>query len=218
MITNTKIARKFMLEGQCFTNNVTDPNILRALKSVPREIFVPDAYAESAYIDEDIPLTNGRALLQPLVFARMLQLAQINKSFKVLDIGCCTGYSSAVISLLAKEVVALESDSELTAGVSVNLNKLNIENVTATAGDLLLGAAEYKPYDLIIIEGMIEYIPETIIKQLKVGGRIVAVMVENSIGNIVVATKNERGVNITKHFQANSYRLEEFSKARSFNF
>jgi protein-L-isoaspartate(D-aspartate) O-methyltransferase len=219
MITNSKIARKSMLEGQCFTNNVNDESVLAALKLIPREVFVPSAYAESAYIDEDIKLPGGRVLLQPMVFARMLQLAEINKSQRVLDIASASGYSSAVISKLAKEVIALESDSELTAGASVNFNKLGIENITAVAGDVLLGANEYKYYDLIMIQGMVQYVPENLIKQLKPGAKLVAILEEKEgLGNIVVITKDERSFATTKYFQTLAFKLIEFTKPERFEF
>jgi protein-L-isoaspartate(D-aspartate) O-methyltransferase len=218
MITNTKLARKSMLQGQIFTNQVTDGRVLDALKTVPREDFVAEKYKNVAYIDDDIPLGGGRYLPQPLVFARMLQLAEIEKSHRVLDIASGTGYSAAVIALLAKEVIALEADSELTASASVNLNKLDVENVNLVAGDLLMGAPEYKLYDVIMIEGTVEYIPETILKQLKPGGRLVTVLAKEKLGNIVVVHKGEKISTTATHFQATTQRLEEFAKPKGFSF
>lgn len=218
MTTNTKLARKSMLQGQIFTNRVTDGLVLEALRAIPREDFVADKYKNVAYVDDDIPLGQGRYLPQPLVFARMLQLAEIERSHRVLDIAAGTGYSSAVISCLAKEVIALESDSELTASASVNLNKLDIENVNLVAGDLILGAPEYKLYDVIIIEGTVEYVPDAILKQLKPGGRLVTVLAKGKLGNIVVVHKGDKISTTSVHHQAITSRLEEFAKPKSFNF
>lgn len=223
MISNTKLARKSMLQSQIFTNQVNDTFVLEALRLIPRELFVAEKYQNVAYVDDDIPVNNApigrqRFLPQPLIFARMLQLAKIEKSHRVLDIASSSGYSSAVISRLAREVIALESDSEFTASASVNMNKLNIENVNVVAGDLLLGAPEYKPYDVILIEGTVEQIPETILKQLKIGGRLVTVMAAGGIGNIIVVEKGEKGISTAVHFQASTYKLEEFKLEKGFKF
>lgn len=208
-----------MLEGQCFTNKVTDERVLAALKVIPKEIFVPAEFSDSAYIDEDIALGNGRFLLSPLVFASLLQYANIKSNERVLDVASGSGYSSAVISRLAKEVIALESDSEFTAGASVNFNKLSIENVNAVAGDILLGASEYKPYDVIIIEGMVEQIPENLIKQLKPGGRLVTVIAtEVGIGNITVITRAEKTYYTAKYQQGIAPLLNEFTNNIRFKF
>jgi protein-L-isoaspartate(D-aspartate) O-methyltransferase len=149
----------------------------------------------------------------------MLQLAELDKSYRVLDIASASGYSAAVISLLAREVIALESDSEFTASASVNLNKLGIENVNLVAGDLLLGAPEYKLYDVILIEGTVEYVPDTILKQLKPGGKLVTILASGpKLGNIIVMHKVEKGITTSIHEQAITGRLVEFLLDKSFKF
>lgn len=221
MPINTKIARKSMLQGQIFTNRVTDANVLDAMRATPREIFVAEKYAGVAYVDDAVPANNGeeiRYLTPPLVFARMLQLAEIDKSHRVLDIASATGYSAAVVSLLAKEVIALESDSELTARASVNLNKLDVENVSLVAGDLLMGAPEYKPYDVILIHGSVGYVPDTILKQLRMGGKLITVMADGNsrLGNIILMHKTEKGITKAIHEQAVTPVLAEFVAEKGF--
>ena len=115
-------------------------------------------------------------------------------------------------------VSLLEADSELTASASVNLNKLDIENVNLVAGDLLQGAPEYKLYDVIIIEGTVEFVPDSILKQLKPGGRLVTVLAKEKLGNIVVMHKGEKLTTTAVHYQASTQRLPEFVKPKGFEF
>ena len=218
MPTSTKTARNSMLQGQIFTNQVTDSAVLEALRAIPREEFVAEKFKNVAYIDDDIQVAADRYLPQPLVFARMVQLAEIEKSHRVLDIASASGYSPAVIACLAREVVALESESELTAIAGANLKKLGIDNVNLVAGDLQLGAPEYKLYDVIMIEGTVEFVPDAILKQLKPGGRLVTVLAKDKMANIVVMHKGEKITTTAIHFQAMTRKLEEFVKPAGFKF
>ena len=103
-------ARRNMVERQVRTNKVTDEAVLEALAQLPRERFVPESLSAVAYIDEDVPLGNGRYLMEPMVFARLVQAAQLQPGDRVLDLGCGCGYSTAILSRLANQVIALESD------------------------------------------------------------------------------------------------------------
>ena len=106
-------ARRLMVEGQVRTADVTDADLLEAMQTLPRERFLPASLAPLAYMDSDIPLANGRALLKPMVLAKLIQAAQVSRADRVLDVGCATGYSSAVLAALAGSVVALEEDADL---------------------------------------------------------------------------------------------------------
>jgi len=108
-------ARRNMVERQVRTNKVTDEAVLEALAQLPRERFVPESLSAVAYIDEDVPLGNGRYLMEPMVFARLVQAAQLQPGDRVLDLGCGCGYSTAILSRLANQVIALESDSSCMA-------------------------------------------------------------------------------------------------------
>lgn len=184
--------RRNMVESQIRTNAVTHEVLLAALAEIPREKFVPEALRGVAYIDEDLPLKKGRYLMEPLVLAKLLQLAAITPDDVVLDIGCGTGYSAALLSKLANTVVALESDPELAARATATLSELSIDNVVVVTAPLAGGYAKQAPYDVIVFNGSVPRIPETIARQLADGGRLVAVVGEG-VGQGTLMTRN-RGI------------------------
>jgi protein-L-isoaspartate(D-aspartate) O-methyltransferase len=143
---------------------------------VPREIFVPKQRAGGAYVDGPVPVGNGRSLMEPRVFARLVQFADIQPTDVVLDVGCGSGYSAAILSRLASTVVALETDSELAGRASANLAALGVDNVAVVTGALPDGDAAHGPYDVIMIEGQVPSIPDKLLKQLAEGGRLLVVM------------------------------------------
>ncbi len=169
-------ARHNMVECQLRTNKVTDLAIIAAMLEVPRERFVPAKQCNIAYIDDDLSLGNGRCLMEPRVFARLLQLAEIKSSDVVLDVGCATGYSAAVLSRLASTVVGVENHVELAQQATQILVELNIDNVVVTGDDLASGCAAHAPFDVIVIEGAVEELPGAILDQVAEGGRLVAVV------------------------------------------
>lgn len=171
-----KAARHMMVEAQLRTNGVINPVLVEALDSVPREIFVPKQMAGGAYVDGPVPVGNGRSLMEPRVFGRLAQYADIKPTDVVLDVGCGSGYSAAILSRLASTVVALESDSELAGRASANLASLGVDNVAVVTGALPDGDAAHGPYDVIMIEGQVPSIPDKLLKQLAEGGRLMVVM------------------------------------------
>jgi protein-L-isoaspartate(D-aspartate) O-methyltransferase len=170
------VARRNMVAGQIRTNQVTDPALIAALEEIPREIFVPPALAGVGYLDEDLPLGGGRYVMEPRVFARLLQAAGIGRSDVVLDIGCATGYSSAVISRLAATVVALESDPVLIRKANEAFARLELDNAVVVEGPLASGYPAQAPFDVIVIEGGVPEVPPAIAAQLAEGGRLAAVV------------------------------------------
>ncbi|WP_102958242.1 protein-L-isoaspartate O-methyltransferase family protein [Mangrovicella endophytica] len=177
-------ARTRMVDNQVRTTDVTDYEILKAMLSVPREEFVPANRRELAYIDEDIPVAPGRYLMEPSPFAKLLQLADIRPQDHVLDVGCATGYSTAVIGRMARSVVGLESDPALAAAAASTLDRLGIGNCTVVEGPLVDGCAQHAPYDVIFIEGAVQRLPDAFFEQIKIGGRIVVV---EGVGNAALA-------------------------------
>jgi len=171
-----KAARHMMVEAQLRTNRVINPALIEALESVPREIFVPKQMAGGAYVDGPVPIGNGRALMEPMVFGRLAQIAEIKPTDVVLDVGCGSGYSAAVLSHVASTVVALESDSELAGRASAALASLGVDNVAVVTGPLPDGDAAHGPYDVIMIEGQVPAIPKSLLNQLAEGGRLLAVL------------------------------------------
>jgi protein-L-isoaspartate(D-aspartate) O-methyltransferase len=169
------LARTNMVDSQLRPNGITDSRILDAMQFVRREDFVVEGARDVAYMDGDVPLKGAatpRYMIEPMAFARMLQLADVRESDRVLDVGCATGYGAAVLSQLAGHVVALESDTNLMAAARENLN--NIVNISLIENTLSDGAAKAGPFDLILVEGRIEHMPEALFSQLTSNGRIVA--------------------------------------------
>ncbi|MDP6012712.1 MAG: protein-L-isoaspartate O-methyltransferase [Alphaproteobacteria bacterium] len=168
--------RAHMVEGQILPNKVTDPRIVEAMAIVPRECFVTGPLQAVPYVDEDLAIGNGRYLTEPAVLARMIQMLDPGHDNTALDIGCASGYSSAILGRLAGTVIALESDVELsTIGANV-LPTLDIDNVLFIEGDLTQGYADQAPYDVILIGGGVEKVPEVILEQLAEGGRLATVI------------------------------------------
>jgi protein-L-isoaspartate(D-aspartate) O-methyltransferase len=176
--------RTKMVDGQVRTTDVTDPAIIEAMLTIPREAFVDERLRPLAYIDEDIEIARGRYLMEPSPFAKLVQLADIRPGETVLDVGAGTGYSSAVLSRLAGWVVALESDAALAERARAALANLTVENVTVVTGPLAAGHADAAPYDVILLEGAVETLPDALFAELREGGRLVAV---EGLGNAGIA-------------------------------
>ena len=181
-MTGNEAKRIAMVESQIRPNEVTDPSLLSAMRDIPRERFVPPAFASFAYMDESIevfPASEGapaRFLLAPMVQAKLIQLAEIEPQDKVLDIGCATGYSTAVLARIAATVTGLEPEPELAKAAKANLAGLGLANAEIAEGGLGEGWAAQAPYDVIVLEGSVPAVPESLLSQLKEGGRLVAVV------------------------------------------
>ncbi|MGI9363650.1 MAG: protein-L-isoaspartate O-methyltransferase family protein [Rhizobiaceae bacterium] len=171
-------ARQTMVDCQIRPNDVTSPAVLRAFLSVPREAFVSAAQKPLSYIDEDLPLSEfapSRYLMEAMSLSKLIQLADVQPDDIVLDVGCATGYSTAVLSKLCSSVVAVESDEHLANQASQNLMDLGCDNAVVTNGPLETGLASEGPYDVIFVGGSVETLPDTFSGQLKEGGRLVVV-------------------------------------------
>lgn len=176
-MTDFVVARKKMVENQLRTSGITDRRLLAVMAQVPREAFVPAGRKDLAYIDETHRLAAGsvpRYLAAPAPFARLVQLAAVGSDDSVLDVGCATGYSTAVLASLAQRVVGLEVDPGLAAAARANLAALDLGNATVVEGALEAGAKAQGPYDVILVEGAVDAVPESLLSQLADGGRLVA--------------------------------------------
>ncbi len=171
-MSSSSSARQNMLKSQILTGHVLNSHVLDALQATPRESFVPAQYQGVAYIDEEIPLGNGRFLLEPLAFARMLEHAAITKQQTVLVVACGSGYSAVIAGQLARQVIAVEENPTLAAQAKQHLT--NVTNAQFIESSLVAGAPQHAPYDIILIEGAIEYLPQALADQLKEGGRLLA--------------------------------------------
>jgi protein-L-isoaspartate(D-aspartate) O-methyltransferase len=214
-----------MVDGQLRTTDVNDARVLDAFLAVPREEFVPRAKRELAYIDEDIEVSPAgrdagmpRFLMEPSPFGRLVQLAEVRPTDFVLDIGCATGYSAAVLSRLASSVVALESDPELAQQATETLSRLGFDNVAVVEGPLNQGCPAEAPYDVILLGGAVDEIPETLFAQLRDGGRLVAVTGEGLAGVAQVFLKSGEIVSGRRVFNAAVRRLPGFERSPEFVF
>lgn len=169
-------ARLNMVESQLRTNKVTDLRLLAAFETVPRELFVPEPLRGIAYIDEDVALGGGRFVMEPRVLARLLQAAQPGPEDVALDLGCGSGYATAILSRLVATVVALEDDAALAAAANRTLEKLEIDNAVVVEGRLTEGYPKQAPYNVILLGGAVAEVPAAIADQLAEGGRLVAVV------------------------------------------
>jgi protein-L-isoaspartate(D-aspartate) O-methyltransferase len=165
-----------MVESQVRANDVTDIRIHAAMRDIPRERFVPTAKRAVAYADGAVEVVANRYLLEPRTFAKSVQLAQIAPTDKVLDVGCLTGYSTAVIARLAAKVIGLEQDADLVRVASDMVPAVGATNISIVQGSLAEGHRAGAPYDAIFINGAIEAEPEALLSQLAEGGRLVAVV------------------------------------------
>jgi protein-L-isoaspartate(D-aspartate) O-methyltransferase len=177
-MTDFAAARQFMVQGQVRINDVTEPRLITAMLEVARERFVPKAFADLAYLDRDLPVATGsdgsRFLLKPLVLAKLLEAAAVEATDRVLDIGAATGYAAALLAHLARSVVALEEDPQLALEAERNL--AGVGGVTVMHGPLNEGWPSGAPYDVIVIEGRCEVVPQRLLSQLGRAGRLVCVL------------------------------------------
>jgi protein-L-isoaspartate(D-aspartate) O-methyltransferase len=172
---DTAAARRLMVEGQVRTADVSNAALLDAMMTIPRERFLPPAQAPLAYVDIDVPIGNGRALLKPMVLAKLIQAVGVRDGDHVLDVACGTGYSSAVLARLAGSVIALEEDAELARQAKEALASTAAERATVAVGSLTAGWPAAAPYDVMLINGAIEVVPPALAHQLKPDGRLACV-------------------------------------------
>ncbi len=210
--------RRIMVDTQVRPSDVTKFPIIEAMLTVPRERFVPDALRETAYMGEHVPLGEGRVVLDPRVLAKMIEAVDIDRDDLVLDIGAGLGYSAAVMARMAEAVIALEENPEFAKEAERVLGENGADNVAVVEGALADGAAKHGPYDVIIVEGAAEVIPDAITSQLKDGGRIVAIFADGRLGTARVGHCFDGAISWRSAFNANAPTLPGFERAREFVF
>ena len=215
-MTDFKKRRIMMVDTQVRPSDVTKFPIIDAMMAVPREDFVPTALREAAYLGENIDLGGGRTLLEPRTFAKIVDALNIQPHYVALDLGCGLGYSTAVLAHLCEFVVAVEDDSERAAEAQELLSQQGVDNAAVMEGELAQGAAKSGPYDVIVIEGAVEEVPEALLDQLREGGRIGCIFAENALGVVRIGHKIDGKMNWRFAFNAGAPVLAGFQKAEAF--
>lgn len=208
--------RHRMVDSQIRTADVTKFPVLDGFLTVPREEFVPADWVETAYADANIPLAPGRVILQARTLSKMLDALDIRPDELVLDIGSGLGYSAAVISRIAEAVVAVEELTDLGDSAAA-LSRIGADSVAQVSGPLAAGAPQHGPYDVIVIEGGIEVLPQTIADQLKDGGRIAALFVEGELGTVRIGYKTGGTISWRHAFNASAPVLPGFAATPVFS-
>ncbi|MBX9709643.1 MAG: protein-L-isoaspartate O-methyltransferase [Xanthobacteraceae bacterium] len=215
-------ARQKMVDGQVRPSDVTDLRIIEAMLTVPREIFVPKELQALAYLDLDIEVGGaGKTkafLIKPAVLARMLQAAAIAATDKVLVAGCATGYAAAITSRLAGEVVATECDADTAAAARAALIAADARHVGVVIAQAAQGRADSGPYDVIVLDGASEIVPEDLYRQLKVGGRLVGVFALSAPARATLVTRSSADYGSRALFDATAPVLPGLEKVPAFAF
>jgi protein-L-isoaspartate(D-aspartate) O-methyltransferase len=218
VMTDYAAARHNMVESQIRTNRVTDGALLAAMETLPREQFVPGERRSIAYVDEDIEIAPGRYLMEPMVLARLLQVAEVEPDAIALDIGCGTGYSTAVLARLCQTVVGVESDPALATRATETLTALGIDNALVVEAGLTAGYPKQAPYDVILFSGAIAGVPDAIARQLAPGGRAVAVVAGRAMGQAHVFTRVGDVLSARPIFDAATPLLPDYTPEEEFVF
>jgi protein-L-isoaspartate(D-aspartate) O-methyltransferase len=211
-------ARQHMVDSQVRTNRVTDERLIEAIRTLPRERFVPDRARPRAYLDDDVEIAPGRYLMEPMVTARLIQAAEAKPEDMALVVGAGTGYAAALLARLAHTVVALESEPALAQRASAVLAELAIDNAIVVEGALNAGCAKHAPYNILYLDGAVEQVPSALMSQLAEGGRMVGVLLDRGVGRATLWIKNGNAVSHRMLFDANVGRLPGFAAPARFVF
>jgi len=211
-------ARQHMIESQIRTNKVLDERLIEAMSELPREAFVPEALRSRAYVDDDLALGQGRHLIEPMVIARLLQAADVRATDNVLVVAAGTGYTAALLAKLASSVVAVEAERSLGDQAIAALARLGIANIVWQTSNPAEGAAKQAPYDVILVDGAVEEVPQALLEQLSEGGRLVTVRRDERLGHAILLQKDRGNVAARVLFDANVPLLAVFAKPQTFTF
>ncbi len=212
---NFEQMRRAMVASQLRTTGINDPRVLAAMGEVPRERFVPADRVPAAYADALVPLGNGRELNSPMSTGRILTEASPQDGERVLLIGAATGYTAAVLALLTSSVVAVEEDPRL---LEVARAALAASPVKLVEGPLTQGHAEGAPYDVIIIDGAVEFVPDALVAQLVDGGRVGLAILSQGVSQIALGRRAGDGFGVAPVSDVATTILPGFLKPRTFTF
>lgn len=212
----TRAERHAMVSSQLRPNAVDDPRIVAAMGSIPREAFLPSDAQMLAYRDRPIPLGGGRYANPPLATGRLLNSAELEASDRVLLVGAAGGYTAAILAGLVASVVALEADGALLAIARQALAPW--ANVEVVAGPLNDGWSAGAPYDVLIVDGAVEQLPEALLMQVREGGRIATGLIERGMTRLAVGRRIAGGSGLTRFADPECVTLPGFARPHAFQF
>lgn len=210
--------RQIMVASQLLASGATDERLLEVMGAVPRERFIPAGKREIAYADAPLELVSRRWLLSPGTFARLVQLARIEPGDRVLDVGCATGYSTAVLAQLAARLTGLEEDADLVRIASETLRGMDVGQVDIVQGRLAEGHRARAPYDAIVVEGGMQQEPDKLLAQLADGGRLVGILQHEAQGHAMVYLNEGGTIGRRMAFDASAHVLAAFREPAGFVF
>ncbi|SIO23389.1 protein-L-isoaspartate(D-aspartate) O-methyltransferase [Parasphingorhabdus marina DSM 22363] len=213
---NFREMRKAMVVSQLRTTDVSDPLVIAAMSEVPREDFVPAASRNVAYSDRGVSVGNNRSLNAPLSTGRLLTAAELRPDDRVLLIGAATGYTAAVLSRIVGQVTAVEQSARLVTKAEENLEGL--ANVTVHKGELDAGCADSAPYSVIVVDGVIEQVPDALVAQLEPEGRLVAAIADRGVARLALGRKAGNIVGYQYFADCGGIVLPGFETAQGFEF
>ncbi|MGA2120851.1 MAG: protein-L-isoaspartate(D-aspartate) O-methyltransferase [Methanoregula sp.] len=191
--------RRRMVEQQIQSRGISNPQVLRALREIPRHLFIPTPYNTSAYEDAPLPIGNGQTISQPYIVALMTELLDPRPEDRVLEIGAGSGYQAAILSMLVRYVTTIERIPAVADLARENLAKIGLKNISIIVGDGTRGYPENAPYDGIMITAATPEIPKPLIDQLTFGGILVAPVGGREIQELITLTRNENGMVCSSH-------------------
>ncbi len=215
-MSNYAARRTMMVDTQVRPSDVTKFPIIDAMLAVPREVFVPANLREAAYVGENLDIGGGRILLEPRTLAKMLDALDIQRHHVVLDVGCGLGYSTAILARMSEFVIGLEDDEARAEEAQSLLSEHGVDNAAVMTGALTDGSAKSGPYDIILVQGAVEEVPEALLEQLREGGRIACVFAESALGVVRIGHKIDGQVNWRFAFNAGAPVLPGFHKPAAF--
>jgi protein-L-isoaspartate(D-aspartate) O-methyltransferase len=208
--------RRMMVDTQVRPSDVTKYPIIEALLAVAREDFVPDAQREAAYADLNMDLGDNRTLIEVRTLAKILDALDIQSDELVLDVGCGLGYSTAVAARMAQMVIGVEQDELMSADAQLQLAEAGADNAIVHVGALTEGAPEHGPYDVIMVQGGVEELPDSLLDQLKDGGRIAVIFMNGALGEVKVGYKRGDQISWRFEFNAGAPVMPGFERAAAF--
>ena len=216
---NFEQARFKMVEQQIRPWKVLDPQVLAVLGAVPRELFTPPEYQFMAYVDEEIPLAGGHVMLPPRIDARLMHDLALKGTETVLDIGTGSGYRAALLAHRAREVVSLEIDPLMAEAARRHLQAAGVHNARVMETDSATGQVPGAPFDAIVLGGSVAEVPQSLLDQLKLGGRLIAIVGADPVMQATLFTRTgERQFSSTALWDTSAPALHNFARPSRFHF